>query len=102
MPRMKIKNTNRTKEEVLSLLKSELEPLYEVSEKTMMLGSDILVKKNAFSGVFVSVNVNIDKGITTIGYEKNAPNLLLRGPAAKLLGNGQIAKDLKNVIDKLS
>ena len=101
MPRIKIDNASRSKEEILAILKNQLEPMYSVSEKTMMLGSDVVIKKNALSGIFVSVNVNAKKGITIIGYEKDAPNVLLRGPVAKLFGSWKISKDLKSIIETL-
>lgn len=102
VPRITIENLNKTKDEIISALDDELSSKYGVSAKTMMLGSDCVVKKNSFSGVFVSVNVKDTKNLTVIGYEKNAPNVLLRGPVAKIFGDSKIMKDVKHAIEKLS
>ena len=98
MARVVVDHSAYSKEEVVEKLKAELSKLHVVSEKTYMLGTDFVVRKSAFSGVFVSISVMPEKSKTVINLFKNAPNFLLRGPAAKIFGSNQLMNDVKQAI----
>lgn len=63
---------------------------------------DFVVKKDAFSGVYIGVEEDRDNDTITVHYERNAPHFLLRGPLARLLGDVEVLRDVEALLDAIA
>jgi len=99
MGKREIEVAGLTKENVRELFAEAFSREYEVVNSSS-INHDFVVKKNAFSGVHVSV-LPLEDDTTLIIYNKNAPSMLLRGAAAMLFGDNQVVRDVEELIERI-